>query len=355
MKNVMLIIIKKWLLVFFTGLPFLILSFPVIADPPTVEIIPSFPLIITGSLSGKKIGLDPGHGGSDPGAVGWDGPGYPNEEDFNLDVGLKLRTQLQSDSATVVMTRTTDKDMSLDARVNFINNENPHAFISIHCNSFTDPSAHGTETYWHIQGTAEDQKLAGYVQNRLVEKLGTTNRGVKQADFRVLEVNSWIPAVLAEMLFISNQEEFNLINSASGKDTAVSGFRLGICDFFGGCTSGQPDLTPYKPPGWSDKIVVSKRTGTNTDDPDLTTDDTLYVDWAVINQGTADITNRFYYYLYVDGGKKAEWYSDSLPAGWYAYIEDYSIGKLSAGNHTIKIVADATSVISESNESNNEY
>jgi surface antigen len=114
-----------------------------------------------------------------------------------------------------------------------------------------------------------------------------------------------------------------------------------------------PDLTPYKPSGWSDKIVVSKRTGTNTDDPDLTTDDTLYVDWAVINQG-GDINNRFYYHLYVD--TNVVWFqSDSLKAGSLPAVQDHSIGKLGAGTHTIKIVADPTNVINESNESNNEY
>jgi len=124
------------------------------------------------------------------------------------------------------------------------------------------------------------------------------------------------------------------------------------------CGPSQPDLTPYKPlgpPEWSDKIVVSKTTGTHTDDPNLTPDDTLYVDWAVANQGDADITNRFYYYLYVDGGYVEDWHSDSLRAGYYAPVEDYSIGKLSAGNHTITIVADPTDVVSESDESNNEY
>ncbi|MBM3236247.1 hypothetical protein FJZ31_08110 [Candidatus Poribacteria bacterium] len=76
-----------------------------------------------------------------------------------------------------------------------------------------------------------------------------------------------------------------------------------------------------------------------SDDPNLTTDDTLYVDWAVANLGNADITTGFYYYLYVDGGYVQAWYSDSLRAGsgYYASIEDYSIGKLSAGTHTIKI------------------
>lgn len=119
--------------------------------------------------------------------------------------------------------------------------------------------------------------------------------------------------------------------------------------------AGKPDLTLYKPSGWSDKIVVSKRIGDNTDDLALTIDDTLYVDWAVINQGNADIDKRFYYYLYVDSTKVHEWYSDNLKVGYNARIEDYSIGKLGTGMHTIKIVADATMVVDELDENNNEF
>jgi M6 family metalloprotease-like protein len=120
--------------------------------------------------------------------------------------------------------------------------------------------------------------------------------------------------------------------------------------------STQPNLTPYKPPGWSDKIVVSNATGTNTDSSPLYTTDTLYVDWAVINNGTGATAASFYTKLYVDGVEKQSWYtSPPMEVNYYAFVTDYSIGTLSAGTHTIKIVADSTGVISESNESDNEY
>jgi hypothetical protein len=121
-------------------------------------------------------------------------------------------------------------------------------------------------------------------------------------------------------------------------------------------TLGQkPNLTPYKLQGWSDKIVVSNVTGTTTDSSPLYTTDTLYVDWAVVNNGPETMTARFYTTIYVDGVEKLSWYSDALNPNWYAYVNDYSIGSLSAGTHTIKIVADSTGVIDESNESDNEY
>jgi hypothetical protein len=118
----------------------------------------------------------------------------------------------------------------------------------------------------------------------------------------------------------------------------------------------QPNLIPYKPSGWSDKIVVSKVTGTNTDSSPLYTTDTLYVDWAAINNGTAATAVRFYSELYVDGVLKTSWYTDPpLNVGNYAYVQDYSIGTLAAGTHTIRIKTDSTEVIAENNESDNEY
>ena len=217
MKNMTSIIAAKWLFVFPVVLVFLVYSFSARADV----------------LSGIKIGLDPGHGGSDPGALGWDGGGYPDEKDFNLEVALALRAQLLSDNADVVMTRDWDCYMSLTDRVDYIDSEMPDAFISIHCNSFGDPIAHGTETYLHTYGTVDDEILAECVQYRLIESLQRFDRGVKQASFTVLTVDISIPVVLTELLFISNEEEFYLMDSFDGQQKAVDGLRFAIFDFFG--------------------------------------------------------------------------------------------------------------------------
>ncbi|MCR4320150.1 MAG: hypothetical protein NUV74_07440 [Candidatus Brocadiaceae bacterium] len=115
------------------------------------------------------------------------------------------------------------------------------------------------------------------------------------------------------------------------------------------------NLTPYKPSEWLDKIVVSKTTGTNIDSSPLYTTDTLYIDWAVINNGTGAITNTFYFKLYVDGVERGNFSIAGLNANVWAYASDYSIGTLSAGTHYIKILADVTGAVQESNESDNEY
>ena len=118
----------------------------------------------------------------------------------------------------------------------------------------------------------------------------------------------------------------------------------------------KPNLTPYQPAGWSDKIVVSKVTGTTTDSTPLYITDTLYVDWAVINNGTAATAATFFTTLYVDGVQTETWATPPpLNVNSYADVRDYSIGSLSAGTHYIKIVTDTTNAIDESNEADNEY
>ena len=66
-----------------------------------------------------------------------------------------------------------------------------------------------------------------------------------------------------------------------------------------------PNLAPYQPAGWSDKIVVATTTGTTTDSPSFSTTDSLYLDWAVVNNGDAGTGSSFYTALYVDGVFKA--------------------------------------------------
>jgi hypothetical protein len=116
------------------------------------------------------------------------------------------------------------------------------------------------------------------------------------------------------------------------------------------------NLTPFKPSGWADKIVVSNRSGTNLDNTGLTSNDSLFIDWAVLNSGGISTQSKFYSRLYVDNVERNFWYTDApLNANTYAYVEDFGIGKLSVGTHTIKLVTDADSSIIESSESDNEF
>ncbi|HKP87569.1 MAG TPA: S8 family serine peptidase [Blastocatellia bacterium] len=119
---------------------------------------------------------------------------------------------------------------------------------------------------------------------------------------------------------------------------------------------GQPNLTPFQPFGWSDKIVVSNVTGTHTDSASLSPTDTLFVDWAAINNGTIPTATVFHTRLFVDGVERGNWFSNPpLNTNSFGFIEDFPIGSLSAGNHTLRLVVDNLNEVAESNEFDNEF
>ena len=144
-----------------------------------------------------------GHGGRDPGAVG---PTGLFEKDVCLAVGLRLRTILRGE-IDVRLTRDTDVNLSFEQRMA---SPGSRAYVSIHCNAFGDAAANGTETFWRSGGTANDQRLAQVVQAEMLRALGRRDRGVKTAAFQVLRQGA-IPAVLAELAFISNPAEEGIL------------------------------------------------------------------------------------------------------------------------------------------------
>lgn len=177
----------------------------------------------------KVIAIDPGHGGKDPGAVG---NGY-REKDIVLNVGLYLRDYLKNADIEVVMTRSTDVFLSLDERVSVAVNGGADTFVSLHMNAASSSSADGTETYYSTAGSAErvqsSKKLTEFIQKRLLQKLGTTNRGERTAAFRVIHKNS-LPSVLVELGFISNPRDAQLI--ANNEQEAAHAVYLGILDYY---------------------------------------------------------------------------------------------------------------------------
>ncbi|MCY3760268.1 MAG: S8 family serine peptidase, partial [Gemmatimonadetes bacterium] len=119
---------------------------------------------------------------------------------------------------------------------------------------------------------------------------------------------------------------------------------------------GPPNLKPYQPEGWSEAIVVSTRQGDHLNARRLTSTDSLYVDFAVINSGGSPVRDPFRIDLYLDG---ALWDSFDAPAGLapraYRFREDYLIRRLAPGTHTLRIVADGGGAVPESDESDNDY
>ncbi len=188
------------------------------------------PVTATGGLTGVKITVDPGHGGSDPGAVG---PTGLTEKAVNLRVGTVLRNCLvEYGGATVQMTRTTDVDVSLADRVNMANNWGANRFISVHHNASTDPSVNGTETYAYYYASSASFDLRDKVHARLLQALGLPDRGARTAGFYVLKYTS-MPAILTEASFISNPYEEARLKDANY--TWREGYYIykGVADHYG--------------------------------------------------------------------------------------------------------------------------
>src|SRR5436190_3193609 len=117
-----------------------------------------------------------------------------------------------------------------------------------------------------------------------------------------------------------------------------------------------PNLTPYQPSGWSNKIVTAHTYGSATDTSSLVATSPIYIDWAVANLGVSNVTTAFRTNLYVDNVVRTYFtISYTVPANYWTGYIGYSIGLLSHGSHTITIKTDSTNQVSESNESDNTY
>lgn len=174
-----------------------------------------------------KIFLDPGHGGFDPGAVNTS-TGL-KESDVNLDVALELGKLLESNGYLIKYSRTTDEPVSLDTRANMANEWSANYFVSIHCNSSVVETAKGTETFFYREGITSE-KLAKVVQNELVDQIKTKDRGTSIANFAVLRL-SFMPSILVELAFISNNEEAALLATKDFRNKCAKGIENGLVKF----------------------------------------------------------------------------------------------------------------------------
>lgn len=192
------------------------------------------------SLKGRKITIDPGHGGNDSGAIG---PTGVMEKAVTLQVALELKRLLTEEGATVYMTRTKDTEVSprrskasdveeLQARCDVANTEDTDIFISIHMDSFSNKEAKGTTGYYYKAGSAKSRQLADKVRQGVIDQLGTTSRGTQTCAFYVVH-HTEMPATLVELAFISNPNEERLLNSKVGVMKAAQGIADGIADYFG--------------------------------------------------------------------------------------------------------------------------
>ncbi|MBC8014329.1 MAG: N-acetylmuramoyl-L-alanine amidase [Sporomusaceae bacterium] len=190
----------------------------------------------TAGLKNKVITLDPGHGGSDPGAIG---PNKIQEKTITLAVAQKVKTLLEKAGAKVLMTRKTDVDVfgpnasavdELQARTAVANKNKSDAFVSIHINAFTNPIVGGVSTYYYRK-SSYSAMLAKSIQDNLAKTVNLQDRGINAAGFYVLK-RTEMPAVLAELGFISNPSEEKMLTIPQNQQQMAQGIVQGLESFF---------------------------------------------------------------------------------------------------------------------------
>ncbi|MCE4046964.1 MULTISPECIES: N-acetylmuramoyl-L-alanine amidase [Bacillaceae] len=173
-----------------------------------------------------KIFIDPGHGGSDPGAVG----NGIQEKDITLRIATMIRDMLVSEyeDVTVRMSRTSDETVSLSERSNAANAWGADYFVSVHVNA---GGGIGFESYVYTGVGAPTTTYQTAIHNRIINLSNWSDRGKKKANFHVLRETN-MPAILTENGFIDNATDANKLKSASFLSTLARGHAEGIADAF---------------------------------------------------------------------------------------------------------------------------
>lgn len=193
---------------------------------PEPEPIPPPGIDENGNLL-RRVVVDAGHGGTDPGT---NGRGL-EEKNINLAVALKLQKELQNAGFEVIMARSDDSYVGLVERAALTVQADAPVFVSIHCNSAANiPTANGIETY-AAPGDADDAELAGFIQKELIAVTKAKDRGVKTSSLVVLTHNA-APACLVEIGFMSNSAECAKIADAAYQQKLAEAVSAGVQAYF---------------------------------------------------------------------------------------------------------------------------
>lgn len=194
-------------------------------------------------ITNKIIGIDPGHGGVDPGAVSKNGV---KEDEINLKIALKLKRFIEQSGGIAVLTRDTDKGLYTDksktlrqmktedlkARKELIINSTSEVFVTIHLNSFTRSKYCGAQTFYN-EKYEESKKLAYIIQEELRNVLDSENLRIPaQRDDVYLLQDINIPTVLVEAGFLSNEQEERLLNQSEYQEKIAWSIYVGIMKYF---------------------------------------------------------------------------------------------------------------------------
>lgn len=183
--------------------------------------------------------IDAGHGGKDPGKVGINGA---LEKDINLSIALRLKSLLEQNNISVVMTRVEDKDLAteqatnrknedLRARAKLIADSAPVVMVSIHQNSYTSEEVYGAQVFYH-SGSEEGKRFGTMVQTHLKHEVPEENHRVAKAnkEYYLLK-KAACPAIIVECGFLSNWKEAALLSTEEYQEKMAFAIHLGILEY----------------------------------------------------------------------------------------------------------------------------
>jgi N-acetylmuramoyl-L-alanine amidase len=243
----------------------------------------SFSLARQLGLGARRIVIDPGHGGHDPGTIG---RGGLMEKDLVLDVSLRLEKMVREGlGAEVVMTRSSDVFIPLEERTAVANTRSADLFLSVHANASRNPTARGIETYFlsfaqnpHAESVAarenaissatlkdlqglvkaitlnskidESRDFATSVQEAMVQhqrSQGVLDRGVHTAPFYVL-IGANMPSVLAEIAFVTNPDDEKRLRTPEMREEIAKSLFKGVRAYLESLNRAQPRRLTALPP-----------------------------------------------------------------------------------------------------------
>ena len=189
------------------------------------------------AVSGPKIVIDAGHGGSDPGAIGYndDGSVSLQEKDATLPIANRLYEILRENGVDAYYTRNTDVYVTLAERAEFANSIGASLFVSVHCNAFTTTDVQGSLVMHH---TSKDtsaygvsgQDLANNILKYLPDALGTQNRGRVDGSAMYVIRKVDMPSVIVETAFITNPSDRAKLADPAMQEKAAQAIAQGILD-----------------------------------------------------------------------------------------------------------------------------
>ncbi len=190
----------------------------------------------SGPLRGKTVVLDPGHGGQEPGALS---PWGDKEKNFTLSIASKVRYNLESQGASVILTRYGDYSPGSDwgqwvdelvARASIANSNAADVFVSVHINAYpSDPTVSGVMGFYR-SGSWSSQQLAAGIAKRTANATGLRYIDTQVGPYYVLN-HTYMPAALVEVGFMTNWNDVNLLRQNYFTTEVAKGISQGIADY----------------------------------------------------------------------------------------------------------------------------